>query len=278
MSIGWDGSSRKTERSQYEARRYEANMAKGLMAEGLGRVDVHKRFGLTQQPFAIIRLPDPDVYRVADHLSQKYAYRIAKWLFDIVFSLLAIVLFSWLFRLVALAIKIGDPKGPIIFKQLRMGKGGRTFRMWRFRSTYADAEERLAALQALNEKDGSVFKIKDDPRITRIGRLIRKTSLDEFPQLFNTFRDDILLRILKIRPEFFAENMGAFALPAKSSTNESKVSSQVTSCFVSGLRVLLAACSNSSLANSVEVGFLAKLVFGRCACSGKRSCNCLRAF
>ena len=107
------------------------------------------------------------------------------------FSLLVIALFSWLFLLVAIAIKVDDPEGLIIFKQLRVGKDGRTIRMWRFRSMHVDAEERLAALQALNEKDEPIFKIKDDPRITRVGRLIRKSSLDEFPQFFNTLKGDM---------------------------------------------------------------------------------------
>ena len=107
------------------------------------------------------------------------------------FSLLVIALFSWLFLLVDIAIKVDDPEGLIIFKQLRVGKDGRTIRMWRFRSMHVDAEERLAALQALNEKDEPIFKIKDDPRITRVGRLIRKSSLDEFPQFFNTLKGDM---------------------------------------------------------------------------------------
>ena len=107
------------------------------------------------------------------------------------FSLLVIALFSWLFLLVDIAIKVDDPEGLIIFKQLRVEKDGRTIRMWRFRSMHVDAEERLAALQALNEKDEPIFKIKDDPRITRVGRLIRKSSLDEFPQFFNTLKGDM---------------------------------------------------------------------------------------
>ena len=102
-----------------------------------------------------------------------------------------IALFSWLFLLVDIAIKVDDPEGLIIFKQLRVEKDGRTIRMWRFRSMHVDAEERLAALQALNEKDEPIFKIKDDPRITRVGRLIRKSSLDEFPQFFNTLKGDM---------------------------------------------------------------------------------------
>ena len=166
-------------------------MAMELTVQGLGRVDVRKEFRPTQQPPTMLRILDPDVRKAVGRLNQRYAYRITKRLFDVLFSLLVIVLFSWLFLLIAIAIKIDDPKGPIIFKQLRVGKDGRTFRIWKFRSMHVDAEERLAALQALNEKDGPVFKIKDDPRVTRVGRLIRKSSLDELPQFFNTLRGDM---------------------------------------------------------------------------------------
>ena len=121
-----------------------------LTVEGLGRVDVRKEFRPTQQPPTMLRILDPDVRKAVGRLNQRYAYRITKRLFDVLFSLLVIVLFSWLFLLIAIAIKIDDPKGPIIFKQLRVGKDGRTFRIWKFRSMHVDAEERLAALQALN--------------------------------------------------------------------------------------------------------------------------------
>ena len=166
-------------------------MAMELTVEGLGRVDVRKEFRPTQQPPTMLRILDPDVRKAAERLNQRYAYRIAKRLFDVLFSLLVIVLLSWLFLLIAIAVKIDDPKGPIIFKQLRVGKDGRTFCMWKFRSMHVDAEERLAALQALNEKDGPVFKIKADPRVVRVGRFIRKSSLDELPQFFNTLRGDM---------------------------------------------------------------------------------------
>lgn len=170
--------------------RYEVHMALELTVEGLGRVDVRKEFRPTQQPPTMLRILDPDVRKAAERLNQRYAYRIAKRLFDVLFSLLVIVLLSWLFLLIAIAVKIDDPSDPISFKQ-RVGKDGRTFCMWKFRSMHVDAEERLAALQALNEKDGSVFKIKADPRVAGVGRFIRMSSLDELPQFFNTLRGDM---------------------------------------------------------------------------------------
>lgn len=118
-------------------------------------------------------------------LQRRYGYRFAKRAFDIAFSLLVLALFWWVYVVVAIAIKVDDPAGPVFFVQERMGKNGKPFRMYKFRSMYADAEERLAELRDLNEKDGPVFKIKDDPRITRVGHFIRKTSIDELPQFFN---------------------------------------------------------------------------------------------
>ena len=118
-------------------------MAMELTVEGLGRIGVRKEFRPTQQSSTMLRMLDPDVRKAAERLNQRYAYRIAKRIFDVLFSLLVLVLFSWLFLLIAIAIKIDDPRGPIIFKQLRVGKDGRTFRMWKFRSMRADAEERL---------------------------------------------------------------------------------------------------------------------------------------
>lgn len=114
-------------------------------------------------------------------------YRFAKRVFDIVFSAVAIVLGSWLYALIVLAIKIDDPSGPVLFKQLRVGKDGRTFRMWKFRSMRVGAEAEAATLMQYNEKDGPVFKMHDDPRVTRVGRFLRAHSLDELPQFFNVF-------------------------------------------------------------------------------------------
>lgn len=128
---------------------------------------------------------DEEVKASVERLAHRYGYRFAKRTFDIAFSLLVLALFWWIYVIVAIAIKVDDPAGPVFFVQERMGKDEKPFNMFKFRSMYADAEERLAELKELNEKDGPVFKIKDDPRITRVGRFIRKTSIDELPQFFN---------------------------------------------------------------------------------------------
>lgn len=121
----------------------------------------------------------------------RWAYRFIKRAFDVLFSAFMLVGFSWLFLIVAVAIKIDDPKGPIFFAQERVGRDGKTFRMHKFRSMCTDAEKRLAELQDLNEKDGPVFKIVNDPRITRVGRVIRKLSIDELPQFINVLVGDM---------------------------------------------------------------------------------------
>lgn len=111
--------------------------------------------------------------------------RALKRVFDIFFAFCAIVLTSPIMILTAIAIKI-DSKGPVLFKQVRVGKNGRHFKIWKFRSMCVNAEEMRDDLEALNEvEDGMMFKIKDDPRITRVGRFIRRTSIDELPQFFN---------------------------------------------------------------------------------------------
>lgn len=192
----------------------------------------------------------------------RIAYRFVKRVFDFVFSAAVLVLLSWLFVLIAIVIKVDDPKGPVFFKQTRVGKNGREFEMLKFRSMCVDAEEKLAELKELNEKTGPVFKIAEDPRITRVGKWLRKLSLDELPQFINVLRSDIPLRILKTRPEFSEESMGAFALPAKSSTNRGKAFSQVVSCFVNGLRMRRISLLNCNCIGGMETQFLAKPVFG----------------
>jgi exopolysaccharide biosynthesis polyprenyl glycosylphosphotransferase len=111
---------------------------------------------------------------------------------DITVSLLAIALSSPIMLATVLAIKI-DSRGPVLFRQTRVGKDGEHFACYKFRSMYIDAEQRKADLMAKNEADGPVFKMKHDPRITRVGRIIRKLSIDELPQLFNVLRGEMSL-------------------------------------------------------------------------------------
>ena len=110
---------------------------------------------------------------------------------DIVFSLLALILLAPLALVISLAIVLDSPGDGAIFRQRRVGRDGKLFWLYKFRTMCPDAEKRLNELLKLNQMDGPVFKIKDDPRITRVGRFLRKTSLDELPQLLNVLRGDM---------------------------------------------------------------------------------------
>ncbi len=110
--------------------------------------------------------------------------KLLKGLFDRSVSLLLLLLLSPVLMALTVAIRLSSP-GPAVFRQVRVGRAGRPFTVWKFRSMYVDAEHRLADLTALNEHDGVLFKIRDDPRVTRVGRFLRRYSLDELPQLVN---------------------------------------------------------------------------------------------
>ncbi|WP_175073495.1 sugar transferase [Terribacillus sp. AE2B 122] len=112
-------------------------------------------------------------------------YLIIKRFIDVFVSAVSIILLLPVFLLIALFIKIEDRKGTVIFSQVRVGKNGQTFNMYKFRSMVSNAEELLEDLLEHNEASGPIFKIKEDPRITKIGKILRKTSLDELPQLLN---------------------------------------------------------------------------------------------
>ncbi|TFH63893.1 sugar transferase [Peribacillus frigoritolerans] len=116
-----------------------------------------------------------------------------KRLIDIFGSIIGLILLSPIFLIVAIMIKIEDPKGPVFFKQARVGKGETEFQMYKFRSMVSNAEEQLKDLLALNEVSGAMFKMKNDPRITKIGKFIRRTSIDELPQLWNVFKGEMSL-------------------------------------------------------------------------------------
>ncbi len=109
---------------------------------------------------------------------------IVKRIVDLLITVPALLVLSPLFLLTALAIKLESP-GPVFFRQVRVGLNKRKFRMIKFRSMYQDAERRLAEIEHLNEADGPIFKMKNDPRVTKVGKLIRRASVDELPQLFN---------------------------------------------------------------------------------------------
>ncbi|WP_339239772.1 sugar transferase [Geobacillus sp. FSL W8-0466] len=130
-------------------------------------------------------------HRVA--VNDKKGYLIAKRIMDICGALIGLICLSWLFLIVALLIKLEDPKGPVFFKQVRVGKDGKEFYMYKFRSMVTNAEELLESLLHLNEVSGAMFKMKDDPRVTKVGKFIRKTSIDELPQLWNVLKGDMSL-------------------------------------------------------------------------------------
>lgn len=115
-----------------------------------------------------------------------------KRILDLVGGLIGALILAALYPFVALAIKLDTP-GPVIFKQKRMGRNGRVFDLYKFRSMYQDAEARKAELLAANQMDGGMFKMRDDPRVTRVGRWLRCTSLDEFPQFINVFKGEMSL-------------------------------------------------------------------------------------
>lgn len=118
-------------------------------------------------------------------------YWAGRRLQDILFSLAALLVLLPLFVIIAIAIVIDSPGDGSIFTQLRVGRDGKLFKLLKFRTMCPDAEERLEELLSQNQMDGPVFKIKGDPRITRVGRFLRKTSLDELPQLVNVLKGDM---------------------------------------------------------------------------------------
>jgi exopolysaccharide biosynthesis polyprenyl glycosylphosphotransferase len=119
-------------------------------------------------------------------------YFIIKRIMDIVGALIGIILFGPVMIITAIAIRL-DSRGPIIFSQRRVGLYGKEFKMYKFRSMVINAEQLLDKLKDRNEMSGPVFKIKDDPRITRVGKFIRKTSIDELPQFFNVLMGEMSL-------------------------------------------------------------------------------------
>ena len=117
---------------------------------------------------------------------------LSKRVLDLLLALSLLAALSIPIFLLAVAVKVTSP-GPVIFRQLRVGRNGRLFTSYKFRSMYVDAEGRRKEIQHLNEVSGPIFKIRNDPRITRIGRFLRRTSLDELPQLFNVVRGEMSL-------------------------------------------------------------------------------------
>jgi lipopolysaccharide/colanic/teichoic acid biosynthesis glycosyltransferase len=121
------------------------------------------------------------------------SYLRMKRMMDLFGASFGILICLPLIIVIAAAIKLENPKGPVFFKQTRIGKYGRPFHMYKFRSMVSNSEEMLGQLLSKNEMNGAMFKIKDDPRVTRIGKVIRRLSLDELPQFWNVLRNDMSL-------------------------------------------------------------------------------------
>lgn len=133
-------------------------------------------------------------FTVVTYAIQNMDYRrgMIKRLMDIAGSLVGLLLTGVMLPFIALAVKLDSP-GPVVFSQVRIGKNGRRFKIYKFRSMYVDAEARKKELEAQNEMRGLMFKMEDDPRVTKVGRFLRKTSLDELPQFYNVLKGDMSL-------------------------------------------------------------------------------------
>lgn len=133
-----------------------------------------------------------DINVEAREKESRLIYDLSKRIIDIIASFIGLVLLSPILIVVGILIKL-ESKGPIVFTQKRVGKDGKEFDMYKLRSMVVNAEEIKEKLKEQNEMSGPMFKIKDDPRITKVGKFIRKTSLDELPQLVNVLKGDMSL-------------------------------------------------------------------------------------
>ena len=149
--------------------------------------------GRMEEPGAELGIRKPITIDRKTNLHEHRAYWCVRRAQDIFFSLLALIALSPLMLLTCIAVWIDSPGASPVFSQLRVGRNGKLFRLYKFRSMCPNAESKLNDLLQDNEMDGPVFKMKDDPRITRVGHFIRKTSIDELPQFFDVLRGDMSL-------------------------------------------------------------------------------------
>lgn len=128
-----------------------------------------------------------------ERVERRFFYHFFKRFFDILLSIIGIILLTPVFIITAILIKVDNPDGPIIYSQIRIGKNGHPFRMYKFRSMVVNADKMLKGLLDQNDIEGAMFKMKSDLRVTKIGRTIRKYSIDELPQLLNVIKGDMSL-------------------------------------------------------------------------------------
>ena len=161
--------------------------------ESMG-IACHYNIDIIERPSKEVRVGSFAGYTVVTYSINHFDYRrmVVKRLVDILGGLVGCLITIVITPFVAAAIRLDSP-GPVFFAQTRIGKNGRRFKIYKFRSMYVDAEERKKELESQNEMQGLMFKMENDPRITRVGKFIRKTSIDELPQFFNIVRGDMSL-------------------------------------------------------------------------------------
>ena len=144
--------------------------------------------------FQVSYFDEKELYNLKQQfVKNKEGYLLAKRIIDIIGASIGLFIFSPIIVLIVILIKIEDPQRPVIFKQIRYGEYPKKFEMYKFRSMYVDAEKQIDNITHLNEQEGPIFKIRHDPRITNIGRFLRRTSLDEIPQLINVLKGEMSL-------------------------------------------------------------------------------------
>jgi len=169
---------------------FEAFLYTGFQEkDNLELADKFKDFNSTNGRFFSLERLNLD--HIWEHPNRIHFRHIIKRVVDLSCTSVALILLSPVFLFCAIAVKISDPKGPVIFKQTRVGRNGKLFTMYKFRSMYVDADERKKDLLSQNETGGKTFKMKNDPRIYPFGRILRKFSLDELPQFFNILKGDM---------------------------------------------------------------------------------------
>ena len=169
---------------------FEAFLYTGFQEkDNLELADKIKDFNSTNGRFFSLERLNLD--HIWEHPNRIHFRHMIKRFVDLSCTSIALILLSPVFLFCAIAVKISDPKGPVIFKQTRVGRNGKLFTMYKFRRMYVDAEERKQQLMAKNETGGKTFKMKNDPRIYPFGRVLRKFSLDELPQFINIIKGDM---------------------------------------------------------------------------------------
>ncbi|THE19636.1 multidrug MFS transporter [Ligilactobacillus animalis] len=132
------------------------------------------------------------IYLDKNRVQSRYSYIFTKRILDIFFSLLGLIVLAPLFLIISIWIKLYD-NGPVFYVQERVGLNGKKFKIYKFRSMYVNADLLLEKIKQKNEVQGPMFKIKHDPRVTSVGKFIRRTSIDELPQLVNVLKGDMSL-------------------------------------------------------------------------------------